>query len=221
MAFIPALETIFKEIQNQENAFAMSKYMKNNFSFFGIKTEERRHHFKAILKENQIEVAANARSIVLLLLKKPEREFHYCAIEIAIKELRGNYKKEDIQFIEQLITTHSWWDSVDTLAKYVLGAYLMAFPAEIDAVIHRLSHSENMWLNRSALLFQLGYKEKTDFNLLQKICEKHQTSKAFFIQKAIGWALREYAKTNPDLVRDFVLTSNLKPLSKKEALKNS
>ncbi len=221
MAFIPALETIFKEIQNQENAFAMSKYMKNNFSFFGIKTEERRHHFKAILKENQIEVAANARSIVLLLLKKPEREFHYCAIEIAIKELRGNYKKEDIQFIEQLITTHSWWDSVDTLAKYVLGAYLMAFPAEIDAVIHRLSHSENMWLNRSALLFQLGYKEKTDFNLLQKICEEHQTSKAFFIQKAIGWALREYAKTNPDLVRDFVLTSNLKPLSKKEALKNS
>lgn len=221
MAFIPALETIFKEIQNQENAFAMSKYMKNNFSFFGIKTEERRHHFKAILKENQIEVAANARSIVLLLLKKPEREFHYCAIEIVIKELRGNYKKEDIQFIEQLITTHSWWDSVDTLAKYVLGAYLMAFPAEIDAVIHRLSHSENMWLNRSALLFQLGYKEKTDFNLLQKICEEHQTSKAFFIQKAIGWALREYAKTNPDVVRDFVLTSNLKPLSKKEALKNS
>lgn len=221
MAFIPALETIFKEIQNQENAFAMSKYMKNNFSFFGIKSEERRRHFKAILKENQIEVAANARTIALLLLKKPERELHYCAIEIVIKELKGNYKKEDIQFIEQLITTHSWWDSVDTLAKYVLGAYLMEFPAEINTVIYRLSHSENMWLNRSALLFQLGYKGKTDFNLLQKICEEHQTSKAFFIQKAIGWALREFAKTNPDVVRDFVLTSNLKPLSKKEALKNS
>jgi 3-methyladenine DNA glycosylase AlkD len=221
MSFIPALETIFKEIQNQENAFAMSKYMKNNFSFFGIKTEERRRHFKAILKENQIEITANPRAIALLLFKKPEREFHYCAIEIVIKELKGNYKKEDIQFIEKLIVTNSWWDSVDTLAKYVLGAYLIEFPTEIDAVIHRLSHSENMWLNRSALLFQLGYKRNTDFNILKKTCIEHQTSKAFFIQKAIGWALREYAKTNPEAIRDFVLSSDLKPLSKKEALKNS
>jgi 3-methyladenine DNA glycosylase AlkD len=221
MSFIPALETIFKEIQNQENAFTMSKYMKNNFSFFGIKTEERRRHFKAIVKENQVEVTANARTIALLLFKKPEREFHYCAIEILIKELKGNYKKEDIQLLEKLIITNSWWDSVDTIAKYLLGAYLIEFPAQIDAVIQRLSHSENMWLNRSALLFQLGYKETTDFSLLKKICQEHQKSKEFFIQKAIGWSLREYAKTNPDVIRDFVLSSDLRPLSKKEALKNS
>jgi 3-methyladenine DNA glycosylase AlkD len=221
MLFIPTLENAFKDIQNEENAFAMAKYMKNKFSFFGIKTTERRLLFKTILKENQAEVSANARAIAQLLYKKPEREFHYCAIEILIKELKGNYKKEDIQLLEKLLITNSWWDSVDTIAKYLLGAYLNEFPTEIDAVINRLSHSENMWLNRSALLFQLGYKGNTDFSLLKKICKEHQNSKEFFIQKAIGWSLREYAKTNPEVIREFVLSSDLKPLSKKEALKNS
>tara|TARA_R110002126_G_scaffold18160_3_gene69801 strand:- start:972 stop:1217 length:246 start_codon:yes stop_codon:yes gene_type:complete len=77
-----------------------------------------------------------------------------------------------------------------------------------------------MWLNRSAILFQLGYKTKTDFDLLKKICLQHQVSSEFFIQKAIGWSLREYAKTNPEAVKNFVAVANLKTLSKKEALKN-
>lgn len=77
-----------------------------------------------------------------------------------------------------------------------------------------------MWLNRSSILFQLGYKEKTGFELLKEICLKHQNSLDFFIQKAIGWSLREYAKTNSEGVKKFVAVNNLKPLSKKEALKN-
>ena len=84
----------------------------------------------------------------------------------------------------------------------------------------RFSNAENIWLNRSVILFQLGYKSQTDFNLLQSLCTKHSNSNEFFIRKAIGWALREYAKTDPEAVRGFVLQSNLKPLSKKEALKN-
>jgi 3-methyladenine DNA glycosylase AlkD len=220
MNFIIALENAFAANKNPENAFAMSKYMKNNFPFFGIKTDERRRIFSAIWKENKTEVSANARAIAETLYSKQEREFHYCAIEILIKELKGNYTKKDIQFIEKLIVTNSWWDSVDTIAKYIFGAYLMELPAEIDSVIDRLSGSKNKWLNRSAILFQLGYKEKTNFELLKEICKKHQDSKEFFIQKAIGWALREYAKTNPEAIRNFVQNSNLKPLSKKEALKN-
>ncbi|WP_269684301.1 DNA alkylation repair protein [Flavobacterium lacustre] len=220
MNFIIALENAFAANKNPENAFAMSKYMKNNFPFFGIKTDERRRIFSAIWKENKIEVSANARAIAETLYSKQEREFHYCAIEILIKELKGNYTKKDIEFIEKLIITNSWWDSVDTIAKYMLGTYLMEFPAEIDSVIDGFSCSENKWLNRSAILFQLGYKEKTNFDLLKEICKKHQDSKEFFIQKAIGWALREYAKTNPEAIRNFVLNSDLKPLSKKEALKN-
>ncbi|KIA86215.1 DNA alkylation repair protein [Flavobacterium sp. AED] len=220
MNFIIALENAFKQKENKGNAFAMAKYMKNNFSFFGIKTEERRRIFKEIWKENKQEVSANPREIALALYSKQEREFHYCAIEILIKELKVNYKKEDIQLIEKLIGNNSWWDSVDTISKYILGEYLLEFPLETKNVIERFSKSENMWLNRSAILFQLNYKQKTNADFLFSECLKQAHSKEFFIQKAIGWALREYAKTNPEAVKNFVLEANLKPLSTKEALKN-
>jgi 3-methyladenine DNA glycosylase AlkD len=220
MNFITALENAFKQNENPENAFAMAKYMKNHFTFFGIKTEERRRIFKEIWKENKYEVTENARAIALELYAKQEREFHYCAIEILIKELKGNYKKEDIQLIEKLILNNSWWDSVDTIAKYILGEHLLEFTSETKKTIERFSKSENMWLNRSAILFQLGYKQKTNVEFLFSECIKQAHSKKFFIQKAIGWALREYAKTNPETVKNFVLNNNLKPLSTKEALKN-
>jgi 3-methyladenine DNA glycosylase AlkD len=220
MSFVNTLELAFQKHSNPENAFAMAKYMKNNFPFFGLKTEERRRIFNEIWKQNKNEVAENAREIALDLYSKPQREFHYCAIEILIKELNGNYKKEDIQIIEKLITNNSWWDSVDTIAKYILGEYLLEFPLETKNVIKRFSKSDDMWLNRSAILFQLGYKQKTDFKILKAECNNHKISKEFFIQKAIGWALREYAKTNPEEVKNFVVNNNLMPLSTKEALKN-
>jgi 3-methyladenine DNA glycosylase AlkD len=220
MNFINKLEIAFKENSNSENAIAMAKYMRNHFSFFGIKTEERRSIFKSIWKENQHEVAKNSRAIALELYAKPNREYHYCAIEISIKHLKGKYKKNDIKLIEKLITTHSWWDSVDTIAKNILGEYLLEFPLETENVIEQFSNSENLWLNRSAILFQLGYKKKTNFELLRIQCEKHKQSNEFFIQKALGWALREFAKTNPEVVLNYVNFTKLKPLSTKEALKN-
>jgi 3-methyladenine DNA glycosylase AlkD len=220
MNFVNKLETAFKEKSNPENAFAMAKYMRNHFLFFGIKTDDRRQIFKTIYKENQEEVSKNTREIAKELYKKKQRELQYCAIEILIKQLKGQYKKEDIQLIEKLIITNSWWDSVDTIAKYLLGEYLLEFPSETESVIERFSNSENMWLNRSAILFQLGYKQKTNFELLKSECEKHKNSNEFFIQKAIGWALREYGKTNPQVVKNYVINTNLKTLSTKEALKN-
>jgi 3-methyladenine DNA glycosylase AlkD len=144
----------------------------------------------------------------------------YCGIEILIKKLKKNYKKGDIQLIENLIITNSWWDSVDVIAKYILGGYLLEHPAETEKVIERFSNSDNIWLNRSAILFQLGYKRKTNFDLLKSECEKHKNSNEFFIQKAIGWALREYAKTNLEAVRNYVDNTNLKKLSQKEAKKH-
>jgi 3-methyladenine DNA glycosylase AlkD len=220
MNFINDLETAFRKESHPENAFAMAKYMRNLFPFFGIKTEDRRQIFKTICKENQSEISENPRAIALKLYSKKERELHYCAIEILIKQLKGNYKKEDIQLIENIIITNSWWDSVDTIAKNILGQYLIEHPLETEKVIGHFSNSENMWLNRTALLFQLGFKQKTNFDLLKSECEKHKNSNEFFIQKAIGWALREYAKTNPQELKNYVANTNLKPLSTKEALKN-
>lgn len=220
MGFISDLEDAFTKNSNSDNAFAMAKYMRNHFSFFGIKTDDRRRIFKEVWKENKQEIDQNPRGIALELYSKPQRELQYCGIEILIKELKGHYHKKDIELIEKLISTNSWWDSVDTIAKYILGEYLLEYPLEIENVITRFSNSENIWLNRSAILFQLGYKQKTNFELLKSECEKHKNKNDFFMRKAIGWALREYAKTNSEAVKNYVDSSDLKPLSKKEALKN-
>ncbi len=220
MDFITELENTFATNSNAENALAMAKYMKNLFPFFGIKTDERRAIFKSLYKKHQEEIETNTRAIGWELFLKKERELHYCSIEILVKNLKNNYLIEDIIWIKKLLTTNSWWDSVDTISKFILGDYLQQYPNEIPTVVTRFSTAENMWLNRSVILFQLGYKSKTDFKLLQSLCIQHSHSNEFFIRKAIGWALREYAKTDPEAVREFVLQSNLKPLSKKEALKN-
>lgn len=220
MTFITELENTFAANTKAENALPMAKYMKDLFPFYGIKTDERRAILKSVCKKHQAEIDSNARTIAWELFLKKERELQYCGIEIIMKSLKNNYIIEDIVWIEKLLITNSWWDSVDTISKYILGSYLKQFPTEIATVVQRFSNAENIWLNRSVILFQLGYKSTTDFHLLQSLCLNHSNSNEFFIRKAIGWALREYAKTDPDAVRKFVLESNLKPLSKKEALKN-
>lgn len=219
MNFCNAISEDFQKASNAAIALPMANYLKNNFIFFGIKTEQRRTIFKSNYEKYKLEVKSNFREIVWELYQKQEREFHLCAIDLLLKEFKNNYRLEDIQFIEKLITTHSWWDSVDTLAKYQLGGYLKQFPKETEEVIRRFSSASNLWLNRSAILFQLSYKEKTDFNLLKSECEKHKHSREFFIQKAIGWALRDYSRFNPKGVKEFVLSSQLKPLSTREALR--
>jgi 3-methyladenine DNA glycosylase AlkD len=220
MRFITDLESAYKKNKHSENAILMANYMKNHFSFFGIKAEQRRKIFNDICKSNSEELALHAREIAWALFNKEQRELHYCAIEILIHYLKKNYVKEDIELIEKLLVRNSWWDSVDTISKYILGDYLTCFPEETEPVITKFSSSENLWLNRSVLLFQLSYKKNTNAEILFSECRKHSQSKEFFIQKAIGWALREYGKSNPELVKNFVEINPLKPLSKKEALKN-
>lgn len=220
MTFIKDLEIAYTLNADAERAKEMERYMKLHFVFLGMKTDLRRVLLKELWKKHKEEIQRNSRTIATELFKKEHREYHYSAIEIIMKELKNNYLEEDIQFIEKLIITHSWWDSVDKIAKNILGNYLMEFPHQTATTIEYFSNSNNLWLNRSAILFQLCYKEKTNTEYLFSECEKHAGSTAFFIQKAIGWALREYAKTNPVAVMNFVENTNLKPLSKREALKH-
>ena len=219
MKFCSDLEVDFRKASNSELAIPMENYMKNNFTYFGIKTEKRRAIFKSNYEQNKSEVKSNFRAIARELFQMKEREFHQTAIDLLVKEFKKNYVLEDIQLIEKLIITNSWWDSVDTIAKYILGGYLLQFPSETLKVVERFSNSENMWLNRSAILFQLSYKDKTNFEILKSECEKHKNSNEFFIQKAIGWALRDYSRFNPKGVEVYVNSTNLKPLSRREALR--
>ena len=219
MKFCKELEVSFRKETNREMAIPMESYLKNHFAFLGIKTEKRRAIFKSIYEKNKAEVKSNFRAIASELFQMNEREFHQSAIDLLVKEFKKNYTLEDSKLIEKLIITNSWWDSVDVIAKYLLGGYLLQFPSVTFSVIERFSNSENMWLNRSAVLFQLSYKEKTNFEILKSACEKHKHSNEFFIQKAIGWALRDYSRFNPNGVFEYVNATNLKPLSKREALR--
>ncbi|WP_431158042.1 DNA alkylation repair protein [Winogradskyella poriferorum] len=220
MSFVLELSHLFEDNRNEINAKAMQAYMKNKFDFFGIKSPVRKHILKDVVNSKKDEVISKTETVTKALYEKPQREFHYCAMEIYSRFKKRNYIETDLNFITYLITTHSHWDSVDFIAKHILGQYLLELPEKKDATIETFSKSDNMWLNRSAILFQLGYKDKTDADLLFSLCENHKHSDAFFIKKAIGWVLREYAKTNSKAVIEFVKSNNLKPLSEKEALKH-
>ena len=219
MSFVITIKLALEANQDFAYGQKQSDYLKNNFPCYGIPTQNRREILKNHTTLYHEEIKSNFRNICWELYQFPHREMHQIAIDIFIKEIKKNYQVEDILLIEKLITSNSWWDSVDTLAKYAVGGYLEKFPEKKFSIIEKFSNSENMWLNRTAIIFQLGYKAKTDFDLLISECEKHKHSNEFFIQKAIGWALREYSSVNPKGVLEYVNSTNLKPLSKKEAIR--
>ena len=219
MKFCSDLEADFRKASNSELAIPMENYMKNNFKFLGIKTESRRTILKNVLLKHYTEVQENYRKLALELYASKFREVHQCAIDLVLRFIKKDFKREDNFFLESLLIQNSWWDSVDTIAKYGIGGYLKVFPDEKFSLIEKFSNSDNMWLNRTAIIFQLGFKRETDFELLKAECLKNSNSNEFFIQKAMGWALRDYGATNPQAVIQFVKENNFKPLTVKEALR--
>ncbi|WP_099222008.1 DNA alkylation repair protein [Listeria costaricensis] len=196
---------------------AMEAYMKNRFPFLGIRAGER----KALMKEllNELGEPEDLFAFAKRLYQEPEREFHQLAVDLLIRKK----KQADVQALsayEWLLQTNSWWDTVDPIASHLVGSYLERFPEKRDPAVQKWLASGNIWLIRTALLFQLKYKEKTDEQLLFRVINEERQSKEFFIQKAIGWSLREYAKTAPDAVYHFVDQIELAPLSRREALKH-
>ena len=140
----------------------------------------------------------------------PEREFQYVAMEY-VKQAKRSWDKRLPALFESWVGKDSWWDVVDFLAPQILGPYFLKFPEERDEWIQRWMDSGNFWLQRFCLVFSLGYKDKTDTVLLAKTIQALSGSKEFFIQKAIGWALRQYARTDPEWVMDFVGNNALAP----------
>ncbi|MEI4771271.1 DNA alkylation repair protein [Psychrobacillus sp. FJAT-51614] len=205
--------------RNEENALPMAKYMKNHFPFLGIKTPERRIIFRSLINETELPSEESLQDEVWSLFLQDEREYHYIAIE-----LLGKYQKKltlkDLSFCQKLIENKSWWDSVDSITPNIVGGIVKTNRSEGEAVMMEWAKSSNMWTNRASILHQLKYKIDTNEALLFATIERHSDSKEFFIQKAIGWVLREYAKTNSGSVLQFVENTKLAPLSKREALKH-
>jgi 3-methyladenine DNA glycosylase AlkD len=218
--YVDKIEAVFRENGNQEKASQMKKYMKNHFEFIGIPSPERKELAKHFLKENGTPSIEELQEVVNALWEIPEREFQYFALTILDKK-KKDLKKEDLPLLETLIQKKSWWDTIDAIAPNYVGIILKNDPTVIEHYVSKWIQSNNMWLQRSAILFQLKYKADTDEKLLFHIILLLSHSPEFFIRKAIGWALREYSKTNAAAVEDFVqqYEKELSNLSKREALK--
>lgn len=210
----------FTTRENPEIAAQQSRYMKNQFAYLGLKAPVWQGTLRKLIAENGILRGEVLADFVDLCFADDHREMQYAAIEMAQRAV----KKEELGFIaviEQMIVRKSWWDSVDWIASGIVGAYFQRFPEQVLPLTTRWMKSENMWLQRSAILFQLKYGEKTDLNLLGKYILMVADSREFFLRKAAGWALRTASAYFPEFVIDFVEQNpHLSGLTKKEALRN-
>ena len=190
---------IFRAAANPERAAPMAAYMRDQFPFLGIPTPERRKLSRDFLK------AVNKKAIdwdfVHKCWEQPEREFQYLAKDYLAK-LQSTLTVADIPKLRELAVQKSWWDTVDGL-DVIIGDIALRFP-EVNETLLQWSKDENLWLRRIAIDHQLGRKDKTDTQLLEQIIINNFGEKEFFINKAIGWSLRDYSKTNPDWVRAFI-----------------
>ncbi len=217
MSYLEPLYNLFETNKSTE-AEGMEKYMKNLFPFLGIKRPVRNELQKQFLKENGLPEINVFNDVIKELWSKPEREYQYFALDL-MEKMKNKVPHNTIELYQHTIIKKSWWDTVDLIASKLVGNHILRYPEDLR-LIDKWSTDDNMWLRRTSILHQLKYKTKTDTNRLKAYIENNLGSQEFFINKAIGWALREYGKTNTDFVLSFVKSHpELSNLSKKEALR--
>ena len=211
------LITDFEENRNELLAESMSKYMQDKFRFLGVRGATRTEIYKKYFPD-----ARKTKTVdwdfVESCWNKEEREFQYVVVYY-LKAMQKFLKREDISKLKYLIVTKSWWDTVDLLAK-VIGSLVIRIEG-YDQIMLEWSKDSNIWLKRVAILYQLSLKDKVDEIILDKILVNNLGDNEFFINKAIGWALRDYSKFNPEWVREFIKKNkdNMANLSIREASK--
>lgn len=216
--YINCLQEEFQKNKSPKTAIGQKAYMKNKFEYLGITSPIRKKLQKPFLIKSQLPPKENIEQIIKKLWQKSEREYQYFAQEL-LQKYTMQYEIRDISLFEFLITQKSWWDTVDFLASNIVGPYFMKFPEQKEVYVKKWIVSNKMWLQRTALLFQLKYKQEVDTKLLSYSINSLLGSKDFFINKAIGWSLRQYGKFNPAWVIDFSNSTQLENLSRREALR--
>lgn len=206
-----------KSLQDSERAVSMAAYMRNQFPFLGIAATPRKlvakSYFRIALQEHIIDF-----DFVEKCFQQQEREYQQLAVDYLLS-IQNLLTPEDLNRIKKYIVTKSWWDTVDGLDG-VVGSMTLRYP-ELKKVMVEWSQTDNIWLRRVATDHQLLFKNKTDTLLLAEIITNNFGTKEFFINKAIGWSLRDYSKTNPQWVKDFIQkhSSQMAPLSIREGSK--
>lgn len=217
--YVNKVKEFFEKHQNNVEAEAMSAYMKNNFPFLGILAPKRKELFKVFFNTFPLPPYDETKNLAKELFNLPEREYHYFALQLLIKHKRS-WSPTDIVYFESLILTKSWWDTVDIISSKLVAPFFIKYPNLKVAITDSWSQSKNIWLKRVSIIFQLTYNKKTDIEILSRHILENASNNDFFVQKAIGWALRAYSKTNHKWVLNFVIqNTSLKSLSKREAIK--
>lgn len=209
---------VFESYQNAEEAASMKAYMRGQFDYYGIRTPTRKEFQKAIFADPWRPNVEELKEIVQLCWDNPHRELNYFAMDLIARYLR-KLDADFLPFLESLILQDSWWETVDWLAPTGVGKILLRHTDLIKPLTTRWIQDDNIWLQRSAILFQLKYKDKIDADLLKSHILYRADSKEFFVQKAAGWMLRQYSRYNPDWVKDFINENELSNLTKREGMK--
>lgn len=195
------LKTRFEAAANADIAIGQAAYMKNRFRFLGLTKPVRATLQKPIFKAHPVEDEAMLAHLLETLWAFECREYHYAALDLAMA-YQKIHTPALLPVLTRMARANQWWDSIDPLAANLIGKLALRYPA-LNGEIASWIHQDDFWLRRVAILFQLKHKKKTDVALLFSLCERTLHEKEFFIRKAIGWALREYAKTNPHAVWEF------------------
>ena len=216
--YVASLKALFEQYADPTQAAPMKKYMRDQFEYLGIKSPQVKLLFRQTVKEKGLPALEELDQVIRELWEFPQREYQYLAIGI-MERLEKKLPAKSIKTLEDMILHKSWWDTVDNIS-HIVGVQFKRYPDVREKYLAKWRASNNFWLRRTAILFQLDYKDETDFELLRGIIHENLDSKEFFINKAIGWALRQYARFDPKAVEKFVNSTPLHPLSRREALKH-
>lgn len=217
-AYLKPFQKAFTSAANSDNAGPMAAYMLDQFQYLGIKTPERRALIKKLVKEQGPPTIDILPDLLCELWDQEFREYQYLGLDF-LRRLEKKLTPFHLDILEHLILTRSWWDTVDGLAGWSVSFIFRTFPDDREPFLGSWRRSENIWLRRTSILFQLHYKDELDEDLLHAIIRENLGSKEFFINKAIGWILREHSKRQPEAVKRFVAETELAALSRREALK--
>jgi 3-methyladenine DNA glycosylase AlkD len=223
-ALVSALRDALARHADATKASGMQAYMKSALPFRGVPAPVQQGIWREVLAAQPIAGEAAWRSTVLALWRHAAfREERYAAIALTGHRLYDTFQTPAaIPLYEELIVTGAWWDYVDVIASRRIGRLLAAYPVALGRVLRSWSRDQNMWKRRTAILAQLTFKERTDLRLLYACITPNMSDSEFFVRKAIGWALRQYAWTDASEVARFVAAhaDALSPLSRREALRN-
>ncbi|WP_341903186.1 DNA alkylation repair protein [Fluviicola taffensis] len=217
---VDQLTELFEPFRNAKRAQTASAYMRDQFPFIGMRTEIRRSAQKSWIDSlKTLENRVLRWSIIRALWEKEERDYQYVAIDLLNSWPKKFFSEDDAVELEWILNRKSWWDSIDSIASNYLGKWALVFPEKARETFEKWRYHESFWLQRSCLIYQLKYKDEVDTAYLENLIQQMNSNPEFFIQKAIGWSLRQLSKYKPEEVVQILANNPIKGLALREASK--